>query len=162
MTRLLPGVYRVPAQPRIRKASTSPDQICTLSAHINCTAMAWGRAIGLYGLAFLPATWAITFPGSEPTATAHGVLQPDIPEPTPAVNLRRRGLLRRDDEDDFASSFIAAESTLFDFPSAITTTTSWLPQSVCGYIDGIWDQCRSDGVSISNLNLNEVLLLRCS
>lgn len=107
--------------------------------------MLWRRAAGLCGLAFLPVTWAITFPGTEPTATGHAALQPDYPEPTAGVNHKRgSSFLRRDDndEDAFVSSFIAAESSLLYFPSASTTVTSWMPQSVCGYIDGVWDDCK--------------------
>ncbi|KAJ5103508.1 hypothetical protein N7532_004037 [Penicillium argentinense] len=107
--------------------------------------MAWGRAgFGLYSLSLLPLTWAIAFPGSQPTATAHAVLQPDFPVPTPGINLKRKGFERRDsDEDAFVSSFLAGEGSLLSYPSAITTTTSWQPQSVCGYINGAWSDYSS-------------------
>ncbi|KAJ5750222.1 hypothetical protein N7533_007250 [Penicillium manginii] len=105
--------------------------------------MIWRRATGLCGLAFLPVTWAITFPGTEPTATGHAALQPDCPQPTAVGNQRRDFLRRGDDEDAFVSSFIAGESSLLYFPSASTTVTSWMPQSVCGYIDAVWDDYSS-------------------
>lgn len=107
--------------------------------------MVWGWTNGLYGLVFLPGVCGIAFSDSEPTATVHGALLPTIIEPTlaPTVN-SRRGLWRRDDEEDFVNSLLADESSMLHtyFESAVTTvTTSWVPQSVCGYIDAVWDEC---------------------
>lgn len=86
-------------------------------------------SLGLYGLSFLPAIWAARLP-SEPST--RDPFQPDLPDPTPAVNVGTLELQRRDGS---TSSFLSPVPSSTGLPPY----TSYVPASVCGYVDGILD-----------------------
>lgn len=99
---------------------------------------------GLFGLLYLQQALAVSL--STPTATpaATGASLPTIPRETlapnaPTYELRHRQLFDADNSTDNSVSdydFSSGESA----SRAVTTATSWVPASACGYVNGIMDE----------------------
>ncbi|KAJ6096255.1 hypothetical protein N7486_007001 [Penicillium sp. IBT 16267x] len=96
------------------------------------------QPIGLYSLSFILVALASTFPSPDPTPAEKGGFRLYLPEPTPAPEQNERDITPRDYTDDSTPTEYYSSSY---YP--VTTSTSWVPASVCSYIDGIWFEYNS-------------------
>ncbi|KAJ5723462.1 hypothetical protein N7488_001497 [Penicillium malachiteum] len=95
------------------------------------------QSLGLYGLSFLLANLVSAFPNADSKPVAHAGFQRNIPAPTNAPGLTDSDLSKRDSIDS-----INIDTTVYATSSSyypVTTYTSWVPASVCGYVDGMWE-----------------------
>ena len=97
--------------------------------------------IAPYALSFLTLTWASPFLSPSVTPAAYGAIQPRIADPTPVPDTKESYFNYGEwpyDAMDSANSAIEFPSSSF---ARIATTTSWVPKSVCGYVNGDWRDC---------------------